>query len=133
MQPNMGIGSDHHQTLTSPVNQLDKSIPKLNANSTNSFYSNGVYNRQNHTVMNSNSKKSFFPSIGMGHGVDDSKLRRDHSLLTASRDTLKKQLSFIKLYHKFQEVSQQSESISKRRYLVNDILTNWSRYPSMRN
>ena len=83
--------------------------------------------------MNQNSKQSFFPSINVAAGVDDTRLRRDHSLLTASRDTLKKQLSFIKLYHKFQEVTQQSESISRRRYLINDIMTNWSRYPQMRN
>ena len=77
--------------MNNSVNVGGKMNPELNANSTNSFYSNSMYNRQNHTVMNSNSKRSFFPSIGMGgNGVDDTNMRRDHGLLTASRDTLKK-------------------------------------------
>ena len=45
---------------------------------------------------------------------------------------MKKQLGFIKLYHQFQEVAQQTESISRRRTLINDIMLNWSRYPQLR-
>jgi len=37
-------------------------------------------------------------------------------------------MNLVKLYNKFNEVTANTEHISRKRNLVKDILTNWSKY-----
>ena len=78
---------------------------------------------------NSNSK--FFPPI-KNYSPSKSNLRRDFGLNVASKDNLKRQISYLKIWDDYEKATLQRESITKRRALITDIQRNWGNHPTLK-
>jgi hypothetical protein len=63
---------------------------------------------------NTNSK--FFPPIKNYQGLRE--LRRDYGIHQASKDKLKREISFLKIWEDYEKVTLQRESITKRRAII---------------
>mmetsp|Transcript_19624 Transcript_19624/g.30247 ORF Transcript_19624/g.30247 Transcript_19624/m.30247 type:complete len:111 (+) Transcript_19624:2307-2639(+) len=49
--------------------------------------------------------------------------RRDHGLLVASRENIKKQYTYLKVWEEYERVSKEMEDIARRRDLLEEIAT----------